>query len=109
SIVRYRLIGEDGQSVEFINYMQPIMLDGSRVFLAGVRRSGAEEFRYIRFPVDAKNSVDEFMDLRAATHDKELVGQAAKRFAAANTSDQLDAPMLVKAAEGELEAFVHEG
>lgn len=107
--VRYRLIGEDGQSVEFINYMQPILLDDSRVFLAGVRRSGAEEFRYIRFPVDADNSVDEFMDLRAATSDRELVRQAAKRFAAANASDQLDAPMLVKAAQGALESFVHDG
>src|SRR3546814_17753999 len=48
------------------NYMLPIMLDGSQVFLAGVRETAAQPYRYIRIPADADHSVVEFMNLRAA-------------------------------------------
>src|SRR3546814_10922912 len=41
--VQYRIIGRDGQAHEFTNYMLPIMLDGSQVFLAGVRETAAPE------------------------------------------------------------------
>src|SRR3546814_6007608 len=56
--VQYRIIGRDGQAHEFTNYMLPIMLDGSQVFLAGVRETAAQPYRYIRIPADADHSVD---------------------------------------------------
>src|SRR5699024_7883508 len=87
--IHYRLVGDDGQSHEFVNYMLPIELDGSKVYLAGVRRSPAEQFRYIRFPMDEKGSVNEFMDLRAALSDPAMVQQAVQRFAQQNSNQTL--------------------
>src|SRR5690606_2013465 len=46
--VQYRVIGRDGQAHEYNNYMLPIELDGHLVFLAGVRQSEAEDYRYMR-------------------------------------------------------------
>lgn len=107
--VRYRIVGDDGQSHEFTNYMMPMELDGSLVFLAGVRKTEAEPFRYVRIPADEDRSVREFMDLRAATMDPALVQQAARRFAAQNSSDSLQEPLLAKAAQGALESFSRQG
>src|SRR3546814_18193454 len=80
--VQYRIIGRDGQAHEFTNYMLPIMLDGSQVFLAGVRETAAQPYRYIRIPADADHSVVEFMNLRAALAEPALVQHAASGFAA---------------------------
>src|SRR5699024_1087162 len=63
--IEYRVIDADGQAFEYNNYMLPIQLDGNSVFLAGVRSSPAEEYRYLRLPADKKQSLDEFMRLRA--------------------------------------------
>ncbi|AEC21396.1 cytochrome C-type biogenesis transmembrane protein [Pusillimonas sp. T7-7] len=107
--VQYRIIGEDGQAHEFTNYMLPMMLDGSSVFLVGVRDSEAQPYRYIRIPADADNSVVEFMKLRAALADPTLVREAATRFAQKNASGSMPAPMLEKAAQGALDTFYRKG
>src|SRR3546814_20189481 len=81
------------------------MLDGSQVFLAGVRETAAQPYRYIRIPADADHSVVEFMNLRAALAEPALVQQAASRFAAKNASSDLQGPLLAKAAQSALEPF----
>lgn len=107
--VQYRIVGSDGQSHEFTNYMLPMTLDGAQVFLAGVRRSAAEPYRYIRIPADANHSVGEFMSLRAALSDPALRAEAAQRFAQDNANDAAQRPLLRKAAEGALDAFAAGG
>lgn len=107
--VQYRVVGRDGQSHEFTNYMLPMTLDGGQVFLAGVRQSASEPYRYIRIPADANHSVAEFMSLRAALNDPSLRAQAAARFAQANANDEAQRPLLQKAAEGALESFAAGG
>ncbi|MFA5487990.1 MAG: cytochrome c biogenesis protein ResB [Candidimonas sp.] len=107
--VQYRIIGRDGQAREFTNYMLPITLDGARVFLAGVRNDPAEQFRYVRIPADADNSVEEFMLLRAALANPDWVNEAASRFAAKNADGQLPEPLLRQAASGSLNAFAKSG
>src|SRR5690606_7363689 len=91
------------------NYMLPMMLDGSSVFLVGVRESEAQPYRYIRIPADADNSVAEFMKLRAALAEPPMVREAAMRFARKNASASMPAPMLEKAAQGALETFYRKG
>jgi len=103
--VQYRIIGGDGQAHEFTTYMLPMELDGSSVFLAGVRNSSAEPYRYIRIPADADHSVAEFMNLRAALAEPALVQQAAARFARKNEGGPIQQPLLEKAAQGALETF----
>lgn len=107
--VQYRVIGADGQAFEYTNYMLPIELDGSRVILAGIRESEAVPYRYVRIPVDANNSVEEFMGLRAALNDPGLVTLAAQRFAENNSNMRIDTDTLRKAAVGALDAFQREG
>ncbi|MGE6497554.1 cytochrome c biogenesis protein ResB [Cupriavidus metallidurans] len=79
--VQYKLRDANGQAREFNNYMLPVQLDGQTVFLAGMRESPNEPFRYLRIPADDQSSVADWMRLRAALQDKGMRGEAARRFA----------------------------
>ncbi len=107
--VQYRVTGSDGQSHEYNNYMLPMVLDGSAVFLAGVRETPADNYRYMRIPADANNSVAEFMSLRSALQNPALRTEAAARFAEKNAETESQRPLLLKAAQGALEAFSQGG
>ena len=107
--VQYRITGRDGQAHEYTNYMLPMVLDGSSVFLAGVRNTPTEPYRYVRIPADADSSVNEFMRLRTALADPALVSTAAQRFASKNTAGNMPEALLQKAAQGALETFARDG
>ncbi|MES2933534.1 MAG: cytochrome c biogenesis protein ResB [Pseudomonadota bacterium] len=79
--VQYKLRDKTGQAREFLNYMQPVLTDGAYVFLAGMRDSPEEPFRYLRIPADDNDSVDEWMRIRAAILSPQLREQAAERYA----------------------------
>jgi len=79
--VQYKLRDRTGQAREYNNYMVPVQLDGQSVFLAGVRESPNEPFRYLRIPADDRGSVADWMRLRAALQDRAMRGEAARRFA----------------------------
>ncbi|WP_310387202.1 cytochrome c biogenesis protein ResB [Roseateles sp.] len=81
----YRLRDASGQAREFNNYMVPVELDGQWVFLAGVRETTSEAFRYLRIPADAKMSMDGWLQLRQALLDPAERERAAKRYAEAAT------------------------
>ncbi|MCV2352507.1 cytochrome c biogenesis protein ResB [Paucibacter sp. Y2R2-4] len=81
----YRLRDAAGQAREYNNYMVPMELDGQRVFLAGVRETPAEAFRYLRIPADEQMSMDGWLRLREALMDKALRERAARRYAEAAT------------------------
>jgi len=80
--VQYKLRDKNGQAREFNNYMLPVNVDGNEVFLAGVRETPAEGFRFLRIPADAKGSMEEWMRLRAAVNDPALREKAAASYAA---------------------------
>lgn len=79
--ITYKLRDEAGQAREFQNYMLPIDVDGGRYFLAGVRDTPAESFKYLRLPVDEKGELDGFMRFRAALQNAEMRNKAALLFA----------------------------
>jgi cytochrome c biogenesis protein len=79
--VQYKLRDKTGQAREFNNYMLPVTIDGAEIFLAGLRDSPAESFRYLRIPADEKNSMAEWMRIRAALSDAGLREKAAGRYA----------------------------
>ena len=79
--VQYKLRDRNGQAREFNNYMLPVQLDGQTVFLAGMRDSPSEQFRYLRIPADDQRSVADWMRLRAALQSSAMRGEAARRFA----------------------------
>lgn len=79
--VQYKLRDKTGQAREFHNYMLPVETEGGEVFLAGLRESPSEPFRYLRIPADENASVAEWMRLRAALMTPALRQQAAQRYA----------------------------
>ena len=106
--MNYKLRDASGQAREFHVYMLPVLLDDTRVFLAGVRDSPDQQFKYLRIPADEKDSLDEFMRLRAALEDPALRLAAAKRFAT-NSAPAAMVPALVESAERALTAISQGG
>jgi cytochrome c biogenesis protein len=81
--VTYKLRDAAGQAREYQNYMQPIDLDGARVFLAGVREATADDFRYLRMPADENDKLDGWLRLRDALADPQMRDQAALAYSRA--------------------------
>jgi len=79
--VQYKLRDKTGQAREYFNYMQSLQIEGAYVFLAGMREQPDQPFRYLRIPADDKDSVAEWMRLRAALANPALREQAAHRYA----------------------------
>ncbi len=65
----YRLRQADGTAREFVNYMQPVTLQGRAYFLSGVRDSPADELRYLHIPADEDGTPDQFLSLARALYD----------------------------------------
>ncbi|TKC77863.1 cytochrome c biogenesis protein ResB [Trinickia terrae] len=86
--VQYKIRSADGQAREFNNYMLPVDVNGERMFLAGVRTTPNDPFRYLRIPADSGGTLKEWMQLRAALETPALRAQAAQRFAARSVLDQ---------------------
>jgi cytochrome c biogenesis protein len=80
--VQYKLRDKTGQAREYLNYMQPVTLEGHEVFLAGVRNNPSDQFSFLRIPADDEHGLREWMRLRAALADPSLREEAARRYAA---------------------------
>jgi cytochrome c biogenesis protein len=106
--INYKLRDASGQAREFHVYMLPVLLDDNRVFLAGVRNSPDEQFKYLRIPADGKDSLDEFMRVRAALEDPALRVAAARRFATGSAPAPM-VPALTESAERALTAISQGG
>lgn len=78
---KYKIRDKNGQAKEFHNYMQPMLIDGNWMILAGVRSELNAEFRYLRIPADDNDSANEWLRLRAALQNPELRQKAARRYA----------------------------
>ncbi|MGE0096989.1 MAG: cytochrome c biogenesis protein ResB [Hydrogenophaga sp.] len=79
--ITYKLRDAAGQAVEYHNYMLPMDIDGSRMYLLGLRETPSEPFRYLRIPVDEKDAMDGFVRLRAALDDGQMRQEAVRRYA----------------------------
>lgn len=93
--ITYKLRDQAGQAREFKNYMLPISIEGGRYYLAGVRDTPADGFKYLRIPVDDQGMIDGFMRFRAALQQEALREEAAKRFAQAAFGDRADSSELL--------------
>lgn len=107
--VEYRLIDPSGQAVRYHNYMLPVDIDGARVFLAGVDADNVGQFRYLRIPADQNDSLQEFLELRAALAVPQFRELAASRFAEKNTSNPQDREALQVSAARALDTFAEGG
>lgn len=80
--VTYKLRDNRGQAVEYVNYMQPLKIDGKFYYLTGMRQTVQDEFRYMRIPVDADFGMDGFMAFRATMLDASKYREIARKIAA---------------------------
>lgn len=80
--ISYKLRDAAGQAREFNNYMLPVEIDGQSLFLAGVRESAQEGYRYLRIPADENASVETWLRLRRALIDPAARDRAARRYVA---------------------------
>jgi len=86
--VVFNLRDETGQAVEYENYMSPVLMNGHRYFLSGIRTQvgGPQQFLYI--PADRNGKIDTFMSLMAKLHDEQVVNQVAGELIAAMQAGQ---------------------
>lgn len=80
--VTFKVRDAAGQANEYVNYMQPLQLDGKYYFVSGMRSSPQEEFKYLRIPADTNLALQGFMQLKAVLFDQSLHAQIAHRFTA---------------------------
>ncbi len=80
--ITYRLRDAAGQAIEFHNFMLPFEIDGTRMFMLGVREELQADFRYLRIPADELDRMDGFLRLRHALHDPLMRDEAVRRFVA---------------------------
>jgi cytochrome c biogenesis protein len=85
--ITYKLRDAAGQAVEYHNYMLPMEIDGSRMYLLGLRETPSEPFRYLRIPVDENDGLDGFVRLRVALDDPQMRAEAVRRYATSAVED----------------------
>ncbi len=102
--ITYKLRDAAGQAVEFHNYMLPMELDGSRVYLMGARETPSEPMRYLRVPVDEQDSIAGFVRLRSALADPAMRDEAVRRYAL--QAVEPGKPELVEALESSAERAI---
>lgn len=88
--ITYKLRDIRGQAVEYVNYMQPMQIDGKHYFLTGMRETVQDEFRYMRIPVDDDFSLEGFMNFRAVMLDAGKHPDIARRIARNSLDDAKD-------------------
>ncbi|QEL57389.1 cytochrome c biogenesis protein ResB [Chromobacterium paludis] len=77
--ISFKLRDAQGQAVEYLHYMAPIEQDGAQYLMAGMRRTPAEPFQYLRLPLDDDMKLDRFMRLYAALRNPALYDEIAAR------------------------------
>lgn len=80
--VTFKVRDNQGQAQEYMNYMQPLTLDGHAYFVSGMRPTQNADFRYLRIPADADLSLGEFTRLRGVLFDPAQAPQIARRLSA---------------------------
>lgn len=79
--ISFKLRDAQGQAAEYMHYMAPIQQEGASYLVAGVRKTVAEPFQYLRLPLDDEMSVNRYMRLRAALLNPALYDEIAQRSA----------------------------
>lgn len=77
--VTFKVRNTQGQANEYINYMQPMMLDRRPYFVSGMRATQQEDYKYLRIPADDEGGLEGFMQLRAVMFDETAYPELARR------------------------------
>lgn len=108
-LVSYTLTDSRNQSIEYRNYMLPMILDERLVYLVGIRLPGQAGFSYVRMPADETGKLDEFLGLRAAFNDPVKRKAAAQAYAEKVQDERIDKANAIVLAERALEIYSRNG
>lgn len=78
----YKVRDTAGQAREYNNYMMPVEQNGRSYFMAGMRETPAEAFRYLRLPADEDDKLTTWLALHAMLTSPKEHALIARRFAA---------------------------
>lgn len=78
----YKIRNASGQAREYVNYMQPLQLDGRAYFISGMRETVSDPFKYLRIPADDQFEISGFMALRQTLANPAAIAQIARALAA---------------------------
>lgn len=76
-----KLRNASGQAREYVNYMQPLQLDGRAYFVSGMRETVQDEFKYLRIPADDEMEITGFMHLRQMLRNDQQIANIASQVA----------------------------
>ena len=76
-----KLRNASGQAREYVNYMQPLQLDGRAYFVSGMRETVQDEFKYLRIPADDEMEITGFMHLRQMLRNDQEIANIASQVA----------------------------
>jgi cytochrome c biogenesis protein len=76
-----KLRNASGQAREYVNYMQPLQLDGRAYFVSGMRETVQDEFKYLRVPADDELEITGFMALRQTMRNEQSIRDIASQVA----------------------------
>lgn len=94
--VTFKVRDAQGQAHEYLNYMQPMMLDGRNYLVSGMRGAQNENFRYLRIPVDSEGSIDSYMHWRALMTNAKQAPLLAGKLSSKALKDATDAALRSK-------------
>lgn len=92
----FKVRDAQGQAHEYLNYMQPMTLDGRSYFVSGMRSMQSESYRYLRIPADEDGSINSHMRWRALMTDTTNAPTIASKMAAKALKDATDANLRSK-------------
>ncbi len=82
-----KLRNASGQAREYVNYMQPLQLDGRSYFVSGMRETVQDEFKYLRIPADDELEITGFMHLRQTLRNEQSIREIAHQVASQMPGD----------------------
>lgn len=109
SVIQFVLRDEQGNDLEFRNYMSPVVLNNFPVLVSGVRSDPNQEFNYFAIPADAEQSPKDFMRLRAALSNKNLRTQAVSAYIRTQPSSVFKPEQLALSAQKTIDLFAQGG
>lgn len=109
-VIQFILRDDQGNALEFRNYMNPILLNNFPIFVSGVRDDPNKEFNYLGIPADAEQTPKDFMRLRAALADSGLRSQAVADYVKTlPKSTAIEPEQLSKSAQKTIDLFAQGG
>ena len=79
--VTFKVRDTAGQAHEYVNYMQPLQLNGRRYYVSGMRDNPQEDFKYLKIPLDDDYTINGYMQLSAMLFDETKYQAIAQKFA----------------------------